>query len=101
LKKIVIDEIYEVLNRIGLVSSEGEFCQGWLGHSDSYLRTLRYKNTEPSIGSIAICGIRLQSIGERMIVSTHHKSLGATFLGLSEKCQKLVNENAVELELIG
>lgn len=101
MKKDILNEIFETLSGAGVVSTEGEFSQDWLGHCESYLRTLRFKNAEPSIGVVAIVGSRLQKAGEQIIASPRHIHVGQRFLELSNKCHQLVNENAVALELVG
>lgn len=101
MRKKLIDETYSLLRKIGLVSSEGEFSEEWLGHSECYFRTLRYKRTEPSMGVEAICASRLQKAGEQMITVPRYRQLGLQFIELSEKCHETVNEEAVELDLVG
>ena len=100
-KKAVILEIFEFLKQKGMVSSEAEFSESWLGQCDSYYRGLRFKRKGPSIGVVAIIGSRLQRAGEQIVASPRHAHVGERFLELSEKCHQLVNEEAVELELIG
>ena len=100
-KNTVILEIFDFLKQRGIVDSEREFSEGWLGQCDSYYRGLRFKRTGPSIGVVAICGSRLRRAGEQIMSSPSHRHIGIRFLELSEKCHQLVNENAVELELIG
>ncbi len=100
IKNVVILEIFDFLKQRGIVSSESEFSEGWLGQCDSYYRGLRFKRSEPSIGVVAICGSRMRQAGEQIIASPRHAHVGRHFLELSEKCLQLVNEDAVELELI-
>jgi hypothetical protein len=99
-KKDIVNEIFETLSGVGVVSTEGEFSQDWLGHCESYLRTLRFKNAEPSMGVLAICASRLQKAGEQIVTSPSHRHVGQQFLSLSERCHQLINEQAVELELV-
>ena len=101
LRKKLIDETYVFLKDIGLVTSEGMFSEEWLGHSECYLRTLRHKQAEPSMGVVAICASRLQKAGEKMISSPRYRQLGMRFIELSEKCHEQVNEEAVEFDLAG
>lgn len=100
IKNVVILEIFDFLKQRGIVSSESEFSVGWLGQCDSYYRGLRFKRGEPSIGVVAICGSRMKRAGEQIIVSPSHRNVGIRFLELSERCNELVNEDAVELELV-
>lgn len=99
MKKYILNEIFETLSGVGVVSTEGEFSQDWLGYSESYLRTLRFKNAEPSMGALAICSVRLQKVGREMVASKRHQHVGLRFLALSEKCYEQINKGAVELEL--
>ena len=96
---MVLNETYDLLRNAGIVSSESEFSESWLGHSESYLRTHRFKKTSPSIGSIAICASRLQKAGEKMLSTIRFRQLGMRFIAMSEKCHQHVNEEAIELEL--
>lgn len=100
-KNTVILEIFDFLKQRRIVGSESEFSEGWLGQCDSYYRGLRFKRTEPSIGVVAICGSRLRRAGELMMESPRHAYVGQRFLELSDKCHQIVNEEAVELELVG
>ena len=97
--KTFIIEAYELLRGSGLVSNESEFSEEWLGHSECYLRTLRFKNAEPSRGSIAVLASRLQRAGEQMIPTGRYRQLGLRFIDMSEKCHASVNEDAVALDL--
>lgn len=99
MKKDIINEVFEALNGAGIVSTEGEFSQDWLGHCESYLRALRFKNAEPSIGALAVCASRLQKAGREMASSARYQQIGMRFLALSEKCHEQVNQAAVEIEL--
>jgi len=100
-KNDVILEIFDFLKQRGIVDAESEFSEGWLGQCDSYYRGLRFKKKEPSIGVLAICGARLRQAGEQIIASPRHAHVGQRFLDLSDKCHQIVNEEAVELELVG
>jgi hypothetical protein len=100
LRKKLIIEAFDLLRSKGIVSSESEFSESWLSHSECYLRTLRMKKAEPSMGVVAICASRLQKAGEQIMSSPSHRHVGIRFLELSERCHELVNEDAIELELI-
>lgn len=99
-KNTVILEIFDFLKQRGIVDSESEFSEGWLGQCDSYYRGLRFKRTEPSMGVVAICASRLQKAGEQIMSSASHRHVGIRFLELSERCHQLINQEAVELELV-
>jgi hypothetical protein len=58
--KVFIYEVFELLSQILAVDSESEFSRDWLGRSECYLRTLRFKQKKPSVGTLAICASKLQ-----------------------------------------
>lgn len=89
--KTIIYEVYELLSRIGAVRSESEFSTDWLGRSECYLRTLRFKGCDASVGAVAICASKLQHYGTRMLNTEQHIELGKQFLQLSEQCHKQIN----------
>lgn len=97
---MVLHEAYDLLRNAGIVSNESEFSQDWLGRSGCYFRSLRFKGVEPSLGSIAVCGSRLQKAGEQMLVVPRYRQLGLRFIAVSERCHEFVNESAVELDLV-
>ena len=59
-QKMILSDVYKLLKKEHLVSSESEFSRDWLGRSECYLRTLRFKGVTPSAGSVAVCASRLQ-----------------------------------------
>ena len=87
-------EDLELLSQIRAVDSESEFSRDWLGRSECYLRTLRFKQKEPSVGTLAICASKLQHYGKRMILTEDYKPIGTKFLKLSEKCHQHINEQS-------
>ena len=91
MQKTVLYEVFELLKQIRAVDSESEFCRDWLGRSECYLRTLRFKGAQPSVGTLAICASKLQHYGNRMKKSDSHKILGERFVALSERCHRQIN----------
>jgi len=89
--KTVLSDVYELLNSIGAVSSESEFSTEWLGRSECYMRTLRFKDTDASVSTIAVCASKLQHYGTRMLNTEQHSELGKQFLQLSEQCHQQIN----------
>lgn len=92
--KKVLSEVYAVLRSIGAVRTESEFSTDWLGRSECYMRTLRFKGTVASIGAVAICASKLQHYGERMCATEVHRDLGKQFLQLSEQCHQHINAHS-------
>lgn len=100
MKNMVIFEIFGYLKDKGIVTGESEFSELWLGHSEGYMRKLRSTRSEPSMGAIAILGSRLLKASEYIRTSPTHVHVADRFLELSDRCHQLVNEDAVELELV-
>lgn len=99
MEKNLVAEIFDTLKRAGLADSEGEFSQFWLGQSESYLRSVRFKKTELSLGALAICASRLQRAGETLNVVTRYQNLARQLLALGNRCHEEINKGALELDL--
>ena len=95
MQKMVLDEIFDLLQQIGVVSSESEFSKDWLCRSECYMRTLRFKRAKPSVGTLAICASKLQHYGHCMTTTERHTQLGKRFIELSEQCHEQINSDAV------
>ena len=94
MQKTVLDEVYDLLKNIGAVDNESEFSTDWLARSECYMRTLRFKRTNPSVGTLAICASKLQHYASCMTATDANKQLGEQFLGLSERCHQQINAHA-------
>jgi len=55
MQKTVLNDVFELLQQIGAVSSESEFSRDWLCRSECYVRTLRFKRVKPSVGIGYMC----------------------------------------------
>ena len=95
MQKTVLDEVYDLLKKIGAVDNESEFSTDWLARSECYMRTLRFKQANPSVGTLAICASKLQHYGRCMTATERHTQLGNRFIELSERCHKQINVDAV------
>jgi hypothetical protein len=80
MQKTVLNDVFELLQQIGAVSSESEFSKDWLCRSECYMRTLRFKRVKPSVGTLAICASKLQHYGRCMTATEQHTQLGKFFL---------------------
>ena len=98
--KKVIYEVFEFLKQKGIVTGGSDFSTDWLGQCESYYRGLRFKQTEPTLGVVAICASRLQQASHFIRQSPAHAHVADKFLALSQQCQQIVNEGAAELELV-
>ena len=99
IKKDTILEVFGYLKSKQIVSGESEFSEHWLGCSEGYMRKLRHKKTEPSLGTIAICASRLQNAAEQLQVLPRYQPLAQQLTSMSVKCRSLVDAESVEFEL--
>ena len=95
MQKTVLNEVFELLQQTGAVSSESEFSKDWLCRNEFYLRTLHFKRVKPSVGIVAICARKLQHYGRCMTATKQHTQLAKRFIELSEQCHKQINSDAV------
>jgi hypothetical protein len=95
MQKTDLNEVFELLQQIGSVSSESEFSKDWLARSECYMRTLRFKQANPSVGTLAICASKLQHYASCMTATVAHTQFGNRFIELSERCHKQINADAV------
>ena len=49
MQKTVLNDVFELLQQIGAVSSESEFSTDWLARSEYYMRTLRFKQAKGTV----------------------------------------------------
>lgn len=54
-----LERVRGALRHAGIVRTDKEFCEAWLGKSECYMRVLRYNHTEPSADAMANCAARL------------------------------------------
>jgi hypothetical protein len=66
MEKTVLNEVFEFLRRIEAVDTESEFSTDWLCRSESYMRSLRFKQVQPSMGTLAICASKLSHYGTKL-----------------------------------
>ena len=69
--------------------SESEFSMDWLARSELYMRSLRFKQANPSVGKLRpICTSKLQHYASCMTATDAHAKLGKQFIKLSEQSYK-------------
>jgi hypothetical protein len=91
MEKTVLNEVFDYLKEIKAVGSESEFSMDWLCRSESYMRSLRHKGIQPSIGTLAICASKLSHYGNRLKAQQAHSNISAQLLQLSEACNRQIN----------
>jgi len=70
------------------------FDSDWLARSECYMRTLRFKQANPSVGTLAICASKLQHYASCMTATDAHAKLGEQFRKLSQQCHTQINTDA-------
>ena len=88
MQKTVLNDVFELLQQIGAVSSESEFSRDWLCRSECYVLTLRFKR-------LAICASKPQHYGRRINATEAHTQLENRSIGPGEDCHKQINVDAV------
>jgi hypothetical protein len=101
MRKSTIMEVFGYLKSKQIVSGESEFSEHWLGCSEGYMRKLRHKKTEPSLGTIAICASRLQNAAEQLGTLPRYQPLAKQLTSMSIKCRSLVDADSVEFDVAG
>ena len=91
MEKPVLNEVFELLKEIGAVGSESEFSTDWLGRSECYMRTLRFKKGQPSTGTLAICASKLAYYGRKLKEKQKHMEISDRMLQLSEACNRQID----------
>jgi hypothetical protein len=99
MKKDTILEVFGYLKSKQIVSGESEFSEHWLGCSESYMRKLRSSQSEPSLGTIAVCASRLQNAAEQLGALPRYQPLAKQLTSMSIKCRSLVDADSVEFDL--
>ena len=94
MQKTVLDEVYDLLKKIGVVDNESEFSTDRLARSECYMSTLRFKQANPSVGTLAICAIKLQHYASCMTAMGAHAKLCKQFLKLRGQCRTQINTDA-------
>ena len=96
MEKTVLNEVFDYLKRIEAVDTESEFSTNWLCRSESYMRSLRFKQVQPSMGTLAICASKLSHYGNRLKEEQKHANISAQLLQLSNACNQKINHLSSE-----
>ena len=81
MQKTVLNDVFELLQQIGAVSSESEFSRDWRARSECCMPTLRLKQANPRL---AIFTSKILHCPSCMTATDSHKQLGKKFIKLSE-----------------
>jgi hypothetical protein len=91
MQKTILNDVFELLLQIGVVSSESEFSRVWLCRSECYVRTLRFK---PCVYVSYMCK-QATALRSSMTVTEVHTELGNRLIELSARCYKQINADAM------
>lgn len=91
MEKTVLNEVFDYLKEIKAVDTESEFSTDWLGRSECYMRSLRFRQVTPSIGTLAICASKLSYYSNRLKEKRTHSNISDRLLQLSEACNQQIN----------
>lgn len=91
MQKTIIFETYDYLMEEGLVTSQREFCERWLGKSECYLRTLKFLKTKPSISVLTIFELKLY------LETEVERTQQAKLIELAEKCDEEIKQRTLEV----
>ena len=72
MQKTVLNDVFELLQQIGAVSSESEFSKDWLCRGECYMLGLRFNRVKPRVGTLAMYVSKLQHFGRSMTATEHH-----------------------------
>ena len=95
----LINEVYSSLSRYGIVDSEAEFSELFLGKSECFLRTLRHQRREPHLGIYAICQSHLQAAAHQLALNQRYQHISKELEQLAGRCHEIVNRDAVVFDL--
>jgi hypothetical protein len=92
----VLEAVRDELIECEAVSSGREFCQSWLAKDESYLRVLRFHQTDPSADALAICASKLGYYALRLEQSEQpsHKDWANRFIKLRSQCLHAIEMQA-------
>ncbi len=99
MRKKIITDVYEFLKSKNIVSGQSEFSESWLSYSECYMRTLKMKDSEPSIGAVAVCASRLLNAADQLGRLPRYHALAEQLRQLSDRCREIVDAESVEFEL--
>ena len=57
--KLMIENICNLVIAEGLAENEGDFCERWLCRAEGYMRTLRFRQLQPSVEALMTCADKL------------------------------------------
>jgi hypothetical protein len=92
----ILETVRDRLIACEAVRSNREFCISWLAKDESYIRVLRFHNTQPSADAIANCASKLAYYAKHLRCSEnpHCHAWAEEFNDLRELCEQALYEGA-------
>ncbi len=91
--KPFIENLFQELRELGVVSSTDDFSRDWLGMNKSYLRCIRARNRQPTVRVLSQCATRLRNASEHLAATdatTQSRKVARRFRQLAEQCKQAV-----------
>lgn len=88
----LLEHVRDELKRSGAIRNTPEFCRGWLGRSEGYIRTLRHHHLEPSVATLAVCSNKLAYYADHLRCSEkpEHQEFVTSFEHLKQLCDQAI-----------
>lgn len=92
----LLEHMRDELKRSGAIQNTPEFCRGWLGRSEGYIRTLKFHHLEPSVETLAVCSNKLGYYANHWRESDkpEHQIFVARFERLKHLCDQAIAKQA-------
>ena len=87
--RFIIENICNLVIAAGLAENEQDFCEEWLCRGEGYMRTLRYRQLQPSAAALAVCADKLRYYADALEASerTHYQHTGRSLRVLQHLCE--------------
>jgi hypothetical protein len=95
-ERFIIENICNQVIAEGLAESEGDFCIRWLCRSEGYMRTLRFRDLQPSADALAVCANKLAFYAAALSKSDrrHSQATGRNLRELQLICEETIQQSA-------
>ena len=95
----LLEHIRDELRGSGAIQNTPEFCTGWLGRSEGYIRTLRFHGLEPSVEALSVCSQKLGHYADKLRGSDTdtYKTWVQCFDGLKDLCDQAIAKQAHQI----
>lgn len=94
--KLIIENICNQVIAEGLAENEQDFCVRWLCRGEGYMRTLRFRDLQPSADALAVCANKLAFYAEAFSNSdrAYSQATGRNLRELQQICEDAIRHAA-------